>query len=94
MRGQVVLGSRQLDSHNLAALRVDNPAQGLPMTTTSDITDIATATATEVADVARDHYENVLAAIRRNPLQATGIAAGIGFALALLARGSRKSPVT
>jgi ElaB/YqjD/DUF883 family membrane-anchored ribosome-binding protein len=64
------------------------------MTTTSDITDIATATATEVADVARDHYENVLAAIRRNPLQATGIAAGIGFALALLARGSRKSPVT
>jgi hypothetical protein len=94
MRGQVVLGSRQLDSHNLAALRVDKPAQGLPMTTTSDITDIATATATEVADVARDHYENVLAAIRRNPLQATGIAAGIGFALALLARGSRKSPVT
>jgi hypothetical protein len=83
-----------LDSHNLAALRVDKPAQGLPMTTTSDITDIATATATEVADVARDHYENVLAAIRRNPLQATGIAAGIGFALALLARGSRKSLVT
>ncbi len=92
MRGQVVLGSRQLDSHNLAALRVDKPAQGLPMTTTSDVTDLATATATEVVDAARAQYENVLAAIRRNPLQATGIAAGIGFALALLARGSRKSP--
>lgn len=62
------------------------------MTTTSDVTDLATATVTEVADVARDQYETVLAAIRRNPLQATGIAAAIGFALALLARGPRKLP--
>jgi ElaB/YqjD/DUF883 family membrane-anchored ribosome-binding protein len=35
---------------------------------------------------ARDQYDELIASIRRNPLQAAGIAAGIGFVLALLAR--------
>jgi ElaB/YqjD/DUF883 family membrane-anchored ribosome-binding protein len=36
--------------------------------------------------MAQDQYDDLTASIRRNPLQAAGIAAGIGFVLALLAR--------
>ena len=36
--------------------------------------------------LAQDQYDKLTANIRRNPLQAAGIAAGIGFVLALLAR--------
>jgi len=54
---------------------------------TETMTDLGTATFHEAIDTAQDQYENVLAAIRRNPLQAAGIAAGVGFTLALLARG-------
>ena len=36
--------------------------------------------------LAQEQYDKLEAAIRRNPLQATAIAAGIGFVLALLAR--------
>ena len=36
--------------------------------------------------MAQDQYDKLTASIRRNPLQAAGIAAGIGFVLALLAR--------
>ncbi len=36
--------------------------------------------------IAHDQYDKLTASIRRNPLQAAGIAAGIGFVLALLAR--------
>jgi len=36
--------------------------------------------------LAQDQYDKLTASIRRNPLQAAGIAAGIGFLLALLAR--------
>lgn len=36
--------------------------------------------------LAQDQYNKLTASIRRNPLQAAGIAAGIGFVLALLAR--------
>ncbi len=36
--------------------------------------------------LAQDQYDKLAANIRRNPLQAAGIAAGIGFVLALLAR--------
>jgi ElaB/YqjD/DUF883 family membrane-anchored ribosome-binding protein len=36
--------------------------------------------------LAQDQYDKLTASIRRNPLQAAGIAAGIGFVLALLAR--------
>ncbi|KAB2940158.1 MAG: hypothetical protein K8F92_14895 [Hyphomicrobium sp.] len=35
---------------------------------------------------AQEQYDKLAASIRRNPLQAAGIAAGIGFVLALLAR--------
>jgi ElaB/YqjD/DUF883 family membrane-anchored ribosome-binding protein len=35
---------------------------------------------------AQEQYDQLTMAIRRNPLQAAGIAAGIGFLLALLAR--------
>jgi ElaB/YqjD/DUF883 family membrane-anchored ribosome-binding protein len=50
------------------------------------VPELASATMTEVADAARDQYDNVLATIRRNPLQAVGIAAGVGFVAALLVR--------
>jgi ElaB/YqjD/DUF883 family membrane-anchored ribosome-binding protein len=50
------------------------------------VAEVASATMTEVTDAAHDQYDNVLAAIRRNPLQAVGIAAGIGFAAALVVR--------
>jgi ElaB/YqjD/DUF883 family membrane-anchored ribosome-binding protein len=36
--------------------------------------------------MAREQYDKLTASIRRNPLQAAGIAAGVGFVLALLAR--------
>jgi ElaB/YqjD/DUF883 family membrane-anchored ribosome-binding protein len=36
--------------------------------------------------LAQEQYDKLAASIRRNPLQAAGIAAGIGFVLALLAR--------
>ncbi len=35
---------------------------------------------------AQEKYDKLLTSIRRNPLQAAGIAAGVGFVLALLAR--------
>jgi ElaB/YqjD/DUF883 family membrane-anchored ribosome-binding protein len=36
--------------------------------------------------VAQEQYDKLTRAIRRNPLQAAGIAAGIGFVIALVAR--------
>jgi ElaB/YqjD/DUF883 family membrane-anchored ribosome-binding protein len=48
--------------------------------------EVASATASEAIDVARDQYDSVLATIRRNPLQAVSIAAGAGFIAALLVR--------
>ncbi|HWK34498.1 MAG TPA: DUF883 C-terminal domain-containing protein [Hyphomicrobium sp.] len=36
--------------------------------------------------LAQEQYDKLATSIRRNPLQAAGIAAGIGFVLALLAR--------
>lgn len=62
------------------------------MTINSPSPDLTTATINEAVDTARDQFENVLAAIRRSPLQAAAIAAGIGFAAALLTRGSRRTP--
>jgi ElaB/YqjD/DUF883 family membrane-anchored ribosome-binding protein len=40
----------------------------------------------QAQDFAQDQYDKLTTSIRRNPLQAAGIAAGIGFVLALLAR--------
>lgn len=50
------------------------------------VADVASATISEVVDVARDQYDGMLATIRRNPLQAVGIAAGAGFIVALWVR--------
>ena len=43
-------------------------------------------TVEQAQDLAQVQYERLEVSIRRNPLQAAGIAAGIGFVLALLAR--------
>jgi ElaB/YqjD/DUF883 family membrane-anchored ribosome-binding protein len=40
----------------------------------------------QAQNLAQDQYDKLTASIRRNPLQAAGIAAGVGFVLALLAR--------
>ena len=38
----------------------------------------------QAQNLAQEQYDKLEASIRRNPLQAAGIAAGIGFVLALL----------
>jgi ElaB/YqjD/DUF883 family membrane-anchored ribosome-binding protein len=43
-------------------------------------------TVDQAQTLAQEQYDRLAAGIRRNPLQAAGIAAGIGFVLALLAR--------
>ena len=50
------------------------------------VAEVASATMIEAVDAARDQFDGVLATIRRNPLQAVGIAAGAGFVAALLFR--------
>jgi ElaB/YqjD/DUF883 family membrane-anchored ribosome-binding protein len=59
----------------------------------SSVSDLASAAQDRVSDTmeqaqefAQDQYDKLTTSIRRNPLQAAGIAAGIGFVLALLAR--------
>jgi ElaB/YqjD/DUF883 family membrane-anchored ribosome-binding protein len=61
--------------------------------TTAAVGDMASAAQdkiTETVDqaqaMAQDQYDKLLVSIRRNPLQAAGIAAGVGFVIALLAR--------
>lgn len=57
---------------------------------TSDLANAAQDKLSETVEqaqaLAQDQYDKLAASIRRNPLQAAGIAAGIGFVLALLAR--------
>ena len=48
--------------------------------------DVASATLTEVADAARNQYDSVLVAMRRNPFTSVAIAAGVGLGLALAVR--------
>ncbi len=55
--------------------------------------DIASSAQDKISDtveqaqtMAQEQYDKLAATIRRNPLQAAGIAAGVGFVLALLAR--------
>lgn len=43
-------------------------------------------TVEQAQTIAQEQYDKLSSSIRRNPLQAAGIAAGIGFVLALLAR--------
>lgn len=54
----------------------------MPTPATAD--ELATATGREVTDSAQLQYEKMLRAMRREPLQAVAIAAGVGFVLALL----------
>lgn len=57
---------------------------------TSDLANAAQDKLSETVEqaqaLAQEQYDKLAATIRRNPLQAAGIAAGIGFVLALLAR--------
>lgn len=59
-------------------------------TAIGDIADAAQEKVSETVGqaqaIAQEQYDRVAASIRRNPLQAAGIAAGVGFLLALLAR--------
>jgi ElaB/YqjD/DUF883 family membrane-anchored ribosome-binding protein len=62
-------------------------------TTSSAVSDLANTAQDKLAEtvdqaqaLAQDQYDKLVTTIRRNPLQAAGIAAGIGFVLALLAR--------
>jgi ElaB/YqjD/DUF883 family membrane-anchored ribosome-binding protein len=48
--------------------------------------EVASATLTEVADAARDQYDNVLVMMRRYPFSSVAIAAGVGLTLALMVR--------
>ena len=48
--------------------------------------EVASATAQEVKQAVQDQQEGLERFIRRNPLQAVAIAAGIGFVFALIAR--------
>jgi ElaB/YqjD/DUF883 family membrane-anchored ribosome-binding protein len=50
------------------------------------VDNLATNAVDSAQTMAQDQYDKLTASIRRNPLQAAGIAAGIGFVLALLAR--------
>jgi ElaB/YqjD/DUF883 family membrane-anchored ribosome-binding protein len=63
------------------------------MAASSTVSDLANTAQDKFADtvdqaqaIAQDQYDKLTATIRRNPLQSAGIAAGIGFVLALLAR--------
>ncbi len=47
---------------------------------------VASATMSEIAEAARDQYDNAVSAIRRNPLPSIAVAAGIGFICALMVR--------
>jgi ElaB/YqjD/DUF883 family membrane-anchored ribosome-binding protein len=53
---------------------------------TEDVRKAATEAADRVEAMATAQFDRVETAIRRNPIAATGIAAGIGFFLAILAR--------
>jgi len=62
-------------------------------TASTTVGDMANAAQNKIAEtvdeakaLAQDQYDKLLASIRRNPLQAAGIAAGVGFVIALLAR--------
>jgi ElaB/YqjD/DUF883 family membrane-anchored ribosome-binding protein len=56
--------------------------QGKPET----VTEVAFATAKEARETAQNQYDSMLTAIRRSPIQAVAVAAGVGFILALIAR--------
>jgi ElaB/YqjD/DUF883 family membrane-anchored ribosome-binding protein len=59
----------------------------------ANVSDLASAAQERLSDtvdqaqaLAQDQYDKLTLSIRRNPLQAAGIAAAVGFVFALLAR--------
>ena len=71
----------------------NRPGPAPSSSTASTVNDLANTaqdkfneTVEQAQALAQDQYDKLEASIRRNPLQAAGIAAGIGFVLALLAR--------
>lgn len=66
------------------------PGASASSNTVGDMASAAQDKLSETVDqaqaMAQDQYDKLLVSIRRNPLQAAGIAAGVGFVLALLAR--------
>lgn len=64
------------------ASSVERQARDLANTAQDKISD----TMEQAHALAQEQYDKLATSIRRNPLQAAGIAAGIGFVLALLAR--------
>ena len=70
-----------------------NPNRNTTSSGTRQVNDLANTaqdkfneTVEQAQTLAQEQYDKMAASIRRNPLQAAGIAAGIGFVLALLAR--------
>ena len=70
-----------------------SPNRGGPSSASRQVNDLANSaqdrfneTVEQAQALAQEQYDKLAANIRRNPLQAAGIAAGIGFVLALLAR--------
>ena len=70
----------------------NNPG-GTVQAAKSNIAAVASATGEQLSDVAgqaqqaaKDQLDKLADSIRRNPIQSTGIAAGVGFLLALIAR--------
>jgi ElaB/YqjD/DUF883 family membrane-anchored ribosome-binding protein len=62
-------------------------------TSSAGIAEMATTAGGQIGDaahqakeVAKEQYDNLTGAIRAKPMQAVGIAMGVGFVLALLAR--------
>jgi ElaB/YqjD/DUF883 family membrane-anchored ribosome-binding protein len=71
----------------------NNPGRSTASTASRQVNDLAgtaqdkfNETVEQAQALAQEQYDKMAASIRRNPLQAAGIAAGIGFVLALLAR--------
>ena len=66
------------------------PGTSTASATVGDMASAAQDKISETVDqaqaMAHDQYDKLVASIRRNPLQAAGVAAGVGFVLALLAR--------
>jgi ElaB/YqjD/DUF883 family membrane-anchored ribosome-binding protein len=65
-----------------AASRAATSAQAQAKSMGRDMAD----TAESLGDMAQDRIDGMANYVRRNPLQATAIAAGVGFVFALLAR--------
>lgn len=64
--------------------------QASPQSSILDLTSAAGETVADAAEqvrsAAQEQYDTLAAAVKRNPLQAAGIAGGVGFVLAYLAR--------